>query len=43
MDRLRLPRQPEELAAIDQALTETARGQVASEGPAEAAFARFRK
>jgi len=34
---------PEELAAIDAALAETARGEVASDTEVEAAFARFRK
>jgi hypothetical protein len=34
---------PEELAAIDEALAETARGEFASDAEVEAAFARFRK
>jgi predicted transcriptional regulator len=34
---------PEELAAIDAALAEVARGELASEEHVEAAFARFRK
>jgi uncharacterized protein (DUF924 family) len=34
---------PEELAAIDQALAEAARGEFASEADVEAAYARFRK
>jgi hypothetical protein len=34
---------PEELAAIDEGLAETGRGEFASDAEVEAAFARFRK